>query len=183
MQHQLQKILIPAEAIALRLEALAAEISAFYQRKELTILAVLNGSLMFAADLLRRMELPLRIEFLKVASYHGGTVSSGRVTFDQLSMPEVSGSHVLVLDDILDSGRTLHAIAGRLRLEASPASIRTCVLLSKQKQRAEPMEADYAGFQIEDEFVVGYGLDFQGLYRNLPYIGVLASGASADEQN
>ena len=173
MQAKIQKVLISAEAIEHRLSALADAIAKDYAGKELTAIALLNGSLIFAADLLREIPLPLRLDCLSVASYHGGTASSGVVTFDQLSLPDIDGRHVLVVDDILDSGRTLHAVCSKLREHGRPASIRTCVLLSKNVKRAEPMEADYVGFEIGDEFVVGYGLDYQELYRNLPYIGVL----------
>ena len=136
------------------------------------MVAVLNGSLIFAADLLRRIPLPLRLDCLRVASYHGGTESTGTVTFHQLNLPDVRGRHVLVLDDILDSGRTLHAICARLRGE-SPASVRVGVLLRKAKVRAEELDADFVGFEIGDEFVVGYGLDYAERYRNLPFVGVL----------
>lgn len=115
----------------------------------------------------------LRLDCISLASYHGGTTNSGTVTFKQLILPDINGRHVLVLDDILDSGRTLHAICSKLQEQTRPASLTTCVLLSKKKERAQPMEADHVGFEIGDEFVVGYGLDSQQLYRNLPYIGVL----------
>jgi len=137
------------------------------------VIAVLNGSIFFMADLLRRIQLPLRLDCLSVSSYHGGTESSGRVTFDQTSLPDVEGRQVLILDDILDTGLTLHAICARLKAEAKPANVRICVLLQKRKQRSLETEADYVGFEIGDEFVVGYGLDYQERYRNLPFIGVL----------
>ncbi|MEZ5302272.1 MAG: phosphoribosyltransferase family protein [Verrucomicrobiales bacterium] len=113
------------------------------------------------------------MESISVASYHGGTESSGIVTFNQTRLPDLSGEHVLLLDDILDSGRTLHAIAARVRDECRPESIKICVLLDKMAPRAEDVQPDYSGFQIGDEFVVGYGLDYQGRYRNLPLIGIL----------
>lgn len=162
------RILFSAAAIGARLDALAEEITAYYQARPLTVLAILNGSLPFAADLLRRIPLPLRMECLGVASYHGTTESSGTVTFHQQALPPVQGRDVLLLDDILDTGRTLHAVRQRLLAEAAPRSVRVAVLLRKKKRRAEPLEADYAGFDIGDEFVVGYGLDYQGHYRNLP---------------
>ena len=136
------------------------------------MIAVLNGSLMFMADLLRRIPLPLKLDCLSVSSYHGGTETSGEVIFKQIALPDVTDRHILVLDDILDSGHTLAAIREKL-LTANPRSIRVCVLLSKKKNRARAVDADYIGFEIEDEFVVGYGLDFMERYRNLPYIGVL----------
>ncbi len=135
--------------------------------------------MMFMADLLRRIPLPLQLDCLSVASYHSGTVSSGVVTFDQLSMPDIRGRHVLIVDDILDSGRTLYAICEKLRNETAPESIESCVLLSKRKQRVKEMRVRYIGFEIEDEFVVGYGLDYNERYRNLPVIGVLKRGVFA----
>lgn len=169
----IERILFDAQAIAARLDAMAAEITAFYEGKPLTVLALLNGSLPFAADLLRRIPLPLQLECLRVASYHGGTESCGAVTFLQNELPDVAGRHLLILDDILDTGRTLHAVRQRLLAEARPLSIRVAVLLRKTKPRVESLEVDYAGFDIGDEFVVGYGLDYQGHYRNLPMVGVL----------
>jgi hypoxanthine phosphoribosyltransferase len=114
----------------------------------------------------------MKLDCLGVASYHGETQTSGEVIFKEADLPEVNGRDLLIVDDILDSGHTLSAV--RERLEATrPRSIRTCVLLSKRKERARHVTPDYVGFEIEDEFVVGYGLDFRGRYRNLPYIGVL----------
>lgn len=173
MENDIERTLFHEQTILSRLDELAAEITAEYRGRDLTVIAVLNGSLFFMADLLRRIQLPLSLDCLSVSSYHGGTESSGTVTFDQTSLPDVDGRHVLILDDILDTGRTLHAICKRLKNEGNPASIRICVLLKKNKVRDEAMEADYSGFEIGDEFVVGYGLDYQERYRNLPFIGVL----------
>jgi hypoxanthine phosphoribosyltransferase len=167
------RILFHEQTILSRLDEIAREITAEYDGKDLTVIAVLNGSLIFTADLLRRIPLPLQLDCLSVASYHGGTESSGVVTFDQLSLPRVDGRHVLIVDDILDSGRTLHAICAKLRAEAKPESSRICVLLRKDKPRAQELEAHYVGFDIGDEFVVGYGLDYMERYRNLPFVGVL----------
>jgi len=173
MLADVERILFHEQTILSRIDALAGSITEEYRDKELTIIAVLNGSLIFAADLLRRIPLPLKLDCLSVSSYHGGVESSGVVTFDQLSMPDIDGRHVLIVDDILDSGRTLHAICAKLRAEAHPLSIRICVLLRKLKPRAQELEADYVGFDIGDEFVIGYGLDYLEQYRNLPFVGVL----------
>jgi len=151
---------------------MAAQISNDYRDRDLTVIAVLHGSLMFVADLLRRIPLPLKLDCLSVASYHGKAQSSGEVVFKQITLPDVGDRDILVLDDILDSGFTLAAVRETLET-ARPHSIRICVLLSKKKQRVREVDADYVGFEIEDEFVVGYGLDFRERYRNLPYIGVL----------
>ena len=173
MQSDLKRVLYREAEIAARLDELAAQITSDYSGKELTVLAILNGSLIFMADLLRRIPLPLQLDCLRVKSYHGGTVSSGRVQFDRESLPLVQARHVLLLDDILDSGNTLDAVVETIRLEGRPLSLKSCVLLRKTKKRSLPIEADYVGFEIEDEFVVGYGLDYQERYRNLPLIGVL----------
>jgi hypoxanthine phosphoribosyltransferase len=168
-----ERILFHEQTILSRLDELAGAITEQYRGKELTVLAVLNGSLIFAADLLRRIPLPLKLDCISVASYHGGTESSGVVTFDQATMPDIDGRHVLILDDILDSGRTLHAICARLANEANPLSVQLCVLLRKSKLRQKELDAHFVGFEIDDEFVIGYGLDYQERYRNLPFIGVL----------
>ena len=182
VQDDLERILLDEPTILRRLDEIAAEISKDYRNKELTVIAVLNGSLMFMADLLRRIPLPLKLDCLSVASYHGKAQTSGEVIFKfaatnpsfggQIALPDVKDRHILVLDDILDSGNTLAAIREKLET-ARPRSVRVCVLLSKKKQRTRAVDADYLGFEIEDEFVVGYGLDYDERYRNLPYIGVL----------
>ena len=172
MQDDLERVLFDEAAILRRLDEIAAQITDDYRDRELTVIAVLNGSLIFMADLLRRIPLPLKLDCLSVASYHGGTKSTGEVVFRQVALPDVEGRHILILDDILDSGLTLAAIRRRLE-EASPRSVRVCVLLEKKIVRAAPVEADYIGFEIGNEFVVGYGLDYMERYRNLPCIGVL----------
>ena len=179
MLDDVERILFHEQTILSRLDELAREITEHYRGEELTVIAVLNGSLIFAADLMRRIPLRLKLDCISVASYHGGTESTGVVTFDQNSMPDIDGRHVLIVDDILDSGRTLHAICDRLRREAQPKSVRICVLLRKRKERAQEMEADYVGFDIGDEFVIGYGLDYDERYRNLPFVGVLRREVSA----
>lgn len=172
MQDDLERVLFDEATILRRLDELAAQISEDYRERELTVIAVLNGSLIFMADLLRRIPLPLKLDCLSVASYHGGTKTTGEVVFRQVALPDVEGRHILILDDILDSGLTLAAIRRKLE-QANPLSIRVCVLLQKMITRAEPIDADYVGFDIGNEFVVGYGLDYMERYRNLPCIGVL----------
>jgi hypoxanthine phosphoribosyltransferase len=172
MQDDLDRILFEEAVILRRLDEIAAQITEDYRDRELTVIAVLNGSLIFMADLLRRIPLPLKLDCLSVASYHGGTKTTGEVVFRQVALPDVEGRHILILDDILDSGLTLHAIRRKLE-EAKPRSVRVCVLLEKKIVRAAAVEADYVGFEIGNEFVVGYGLDYMERYRNLPCIGVL----------
>jgi hypoxanthine phosphoribosyltransferase len=172
MQEDLDRVLFDEQTILRRLDELAAEITQSYQDRELTVIAVLNGSLIFMADLLRRIPLPLKLDCLSVASYHGGATTTGEVIFKQLALPDVTGRHILILDDILDSGITLAAIREKLAPER-PLSVKICVLLRKLKARLRPVEADYVGFNIGDEFVVGYGLDYLERYRNLSSVGVL----------
>ena len=171
MQDDLERVLFDETTILSRLDEIAAQITQEYRGREFTVIAILNGSLVFMADLMRRIELPLQLDCLSVASYHGKTETSGEVIFKQV-VPDVKDRHVLILDDILDSGHTLAAIREKLQA-AEPHSIKVCVLLSKKKMRARAVDADYVGFEIADEFVVGYGLDYDERYRNLPYIGVL----------
>lgn len=173
LDERLERILFDQAKIRECIAEMGARITADYAGGSLTIVAVLQGGVLFLADLIREIRLPLRMDSISVASYHGGTSSSGTVTFHQNRLPDVEGRDVLVLDDILDSGRTLAAIIGRIEEDCRPRSVRSAVLLSKKVNRAIPIEADYTGFEIGDEFVVGYGLDYQGEYRNLPVIGVL----------
>ncbi|MGI8436417.1 MAG: hypoxanthine phosphoribosyltransferase [Chthoniobacterales bacterium] len=172
MQDDLDRVLFDEATILARLDQIAAEIVEDFRERELTVIAILNGSLMFMADLLRRIPLPLKLDCLSVASYHGGVETTGELVFRQVALPDIAGRHILILDDILDSGTTLAAVRQKLET-AGPLSIRICVLLQKKKTRLRPVEADYVGFEIEDEFVVGYGLDYMERYRNLPSIGVL----------
>lgn len=172
MQADLARVLFDEATILRRLDEIAAQISADYRDRELTVIAILNGSLIFMADLLRRIPLPLKLDCLSVASYHGGLETTGELIFRQVALPDIAGRHILILDDILDSGVTLSAVGEKLQT-GGPSSIRVCVLLQKKKTRRRTVAADYVGFEIEDEFVVGYGLDYMERYRNLPCIGVL----------
>ena len=147
MRSEISGVLFHESTIMNRLDELAGQISADYSGKELTVVAVLNGSLMFGADLLRRLKMPLRLYCLSVSSYHGVS-TTGVVTFNQLHLPEVHGRHVLLLDDILDSGHTLHAIRDKLMAETKPLSVKICVLLRKDVPRQRELEADYVGFDI-----------------------------------
>lgn len=173
MHEDIEKVLIAEEVIEKRLDVIARKIHEdFADEESLQVVAILKGALVFMADLLRRVPLRLEIECLNVASYHGGTESSGQVDFLDQKLPDVKGRCVLLIDDILDTGRTLAAVTEKL-LEMGAREVKTCVLLTKDKERAAEVEADYSAFEIADEFVVGYGLDYDGKYRNLPYVGVL----------
>lgn len=173
LHEHLDRVLFDQVQIRDRVAEMGAEITREFAGEPLTIVAVLQGGALFMADLIREIRLPLEIDSISVASYHGAMESSGNVTFHQTRMPNLRGRNVLILDDILDTGRTMRAIKDKLRGECSPKSVRSVVLLSKSIERAVPIEADYCGFAVGNEFVVGYGLDYQGRYRNLPVIGVL----------
>ncbi len=172
MHDDVERILIDEVSIKIRLHSMALEIQKDFPDGGILAIVLLKGALIFAADLLRRLPRSLEIEFLNVASYHGGLKSSGKVDFLDRRLPDVKGRNVLLLDDILDTGRTLHAVERKL-IEEGAAVVHTAVLLAKHKKRSAEVQADYVGFQIGDEFVVGYGLDYRGMYRNLPYVGVL----------
>ena len=164
------EILIPAARIQERVAELAGQIAADYHGRPVTIVGVLTGSLMFLADLVRRLDLPLRIGLIQASSYRG--TQSGPLHLGREIQGDVRGRHVLLLDDILDTGQTLQHLVGHVR-QMEPLSIKVAVLLRKQGRQSVDVSADFVGFEIPDEFVVGYGLDYMERYRNLPYIGVL----------
>ncbi len=176
MLDDIRKVLFHESTILSRLDEIAHQLTLDYRDKDLTVIAILNGSFIFMADLLRRVPLALQVDCLSVSSYHG-TTTTGEVNFKQTELPDLTDRHVLLLDDILDSGHTLHAIRARLSEKGDALSIRTCVLLRKNVERAREVDADYVGFDIPNEFVVGYGLDYNEQYRNLPFIGVLTPEA------
>lgn len=164
-------VLIPASRIHRRINVLARQINQDFSGKEVVLVALLNGTVIFLADLIRRLNFPLRLDFMGVSSYGSGT-ESGTLIFTKELRLDVRHRHVLVVDDILDTGKTLNAVLERLgRLQ--PASLKTCVLLDKPERRVGSLQSDYVGFSIPNQFVVGYGLDYDERYRNLPYIGVL----------
>lgn len=170
----LESVIFRRETIAARVTALGANVAADAARAgvaELTVVAVADGALMFAADLLRALPLSVCFFSVRVSAYGDGMQPRERADILGV-LPELGGAHVLVVEDILDTGLTLNALASALR-ERNPASVRTAVLLDKPTGRKRPYHAEYVGFECPDEFVVGYGLDFAGRYRNLPDIGVL----------
>lgn len=175
MREDIQHILIQEGEIRARLVTLAAEIEQDLPDGPVLVVIVMKGGLVFAVDLLRHMNRAVELECIQVSSYHGGTQSSGKVDILERDMPSVRGKHVLLLDDIWDTGRTLEVLSEKMRQEGA-ASLRMAVLLAKKKAHAVVTPVEYVGFEIGDEFVVGCGLDYKGLYRNLPYIGVLKAG-------
>lgn len=172
LKDDIERVLISEEALQKRVAELGAQISADYTGKEPILVSVLRGSYIFMADLTRRIETFCRVDFMAVSSYGAGTISSGQVNIIKDLSDSIEGKDVIVVEDILDSGNTLHYLFQLLQAR-HPASIRLATLLDKPSRRTKPITADYVGFEVPDEFVVGYGLDYDELYRNLPYIGVL----------
>ncbi len=166
-------MLITERRLAVRIAEMARQIERDFRRRDLVVVSLLNGTVIFLADLLRYLNLPLRLDFIGVSSYGAGT-ESGELVFTKELRLDVRGRDVLLVDDILDTGRTLSRVLPKLRA-LQPHRIKICVLLDKPSRRTEAIEADYVGFKIPDHFVVGYGLDFAEQYRNLPFVGVLHS--------
>lgn len=171
------KVLLTADQIQTRVAELARDIAADYPDRPLTIVGVLTGCVMFLADLIRHLDLRLRIGLIQASSYRGATTTAGPLHIDPALLPDVRGRHVLLLDDILDTGNTLAKLVEHLKgLEV--ASIRTAVLLRKKGRQVVHLDPEYVGFEIPDAFVVGYGLDYNDEHRHLPYIGVLEEGSA-----
>ena len=173
MQAQdIERVLFTEEALKARVAELAAQIDQDYAGREPMFISVLRGSFIFMADLVRAVTLPCKLDFMAVSSYGSGTTSSGQVKITKDLSESIEGRDVLVVEDILDSGNTLSYLLQLLQARR-PASVRLCTLLDKPSRRTKPVELHYSGFTIPDYFVVGYGLDYDEKYRNLPYIGVL----------
>ncbi len=172
MEHDIQEILFSQEQLDRRVSEIAEQINRDYADKEILLVSVLRGSFIFMADLARKITRPCRIDFMSVSSYGKGTSSSGQVQITKDLSEDISGLHVIVIEDILDSGNTLSYLL-RILEQRHPASIRLCTLLDKPDRRKVEVTVHYSGFTIPDAFVVGYGLDYAERYRNLPYIGIL----------
>lgn len=168
----LERVLVSEAEIEARLKTLGTEISTSYGAEEITVVAIVNGAVFFTADLLRRLTTPVRLDCLRVSSYRNSSRAETPPRILDALQIDLEGRHVLLIDDILDTGRTLSVVVEELR-KRKPASLRTCVLLDKKVRREVTIEADFVGFTIPDRFVVGYGLDFAERYRNLACIGVL----------
>jgi hypoxanthine phosphoribosyltransferase len=166
------ELLISESQIQKRLAEMGRQIEHDYQHKSLTIVAVLTGSLIALADLVRQIRIPLRIAVVQASSYRGATTTATTLVINEAFAPDVAGRDVLLLDDILDTGSTLAALARHLE-DRGAASVRTAVLLRKVGRQVVPIEPDYCGFVIPDAFVVGYGLDYNDDYRHLPHVGIL----------
>lgn len=170
-RREVDQVLISEAQLARRVRRLAREIERDFHGRELVVVAVLNGTVMFLADLIRHLNLPLRLDFIGVSSYGSGT-TSGKLVFTKALRLDVRNRDVLLVDDILDTGKTMSRVLPKLKV-LKPRRLKTCVLLDKPDRRVEKIQADYVGFSIPDLFVVGYGLDFAERYRNLPFVGVL----------
>ncbi len=165
-------VMIGVEALARRVQELGDQIAHDYKDRDLTVVGVLNGSFIFMADLVRAIQLPIRCDFLGLSSYGSATESSGVVAITKDLSGPVEGRHLLIVEDIIDTGLTMAYLLQNLRTRR-PASVKIASLLSKPARRQVEVAIDYLGFTIEDRFVVGYGLDYDGRFRNLPYIGVV----------
>ena len=171
LRAEIESVLIGETEIAAQVRALAAEIESNFAGKDLLVVALLTGTVPFLADLIRHITLPLRLDFMGVSSY-GNNTAPGELVFTKELRLEARNRDVLLVDDILDTGKTLRAVIDKLNA-LQPRSLKTCVLLEKKSRRTEAIPADYIGFEVPDEFVIGYGLDYAERYRNLPFIGVL----------
>jgi hypoxanthine phosphoribosyltransferase len=182
METYIKKILFSEQTILRRLDELGWQITKDYDGKDLTVIAIMNGSIMFMSDLIKRIQIPLQIDCWSVSSYHG-CKSTGQINFRQHEVVDVTNRHVLLLDDILDSGLTLHTVKNKILNETKALSVKSCVLLSKKVERTKQIEADYIAFDIDNEFVIGYGLDYNEHYRNLPHVAVLDEKIIGDLSN
>ncbi|MBE7080104.1 MAG: hypoxanthine phosphoribosyltransferase [Clostridiales bacterium] len=171
--NDIERVLIDEGEIAERIGEIAAQIDADYQGKIPIVICILKGSLVFCADLIRAMEVPVTLEFMKVSSYGASTTSSGKLSVSLDIMSNIENKDVLIVEDIIDSGHTMKALTDMLKTR-NPATLRIVTLLDKPSRRVAPIEADYTCFEIEDEFVIGYGLDYAEKYRDLPYVGILS---------
>ncbi len=176
MEKNVAKVLLTEEQLREKINELGAQITKDYAGKPLLLVGVLKGSMMFMADLMRAIKINCKIDFMSVSSYGSGTESSGQVRIVLDLKKPIKDYDLLIVEDILDSGVTLSYIK-QLLLPREPHSIRICTLLDKPERRKCDIKADYSGFSIPDEFVVGYGLDYDEDYRNLPYVGVLSPNA------
>lgn len=172
MQQDIAEILISDQQLQTKVAELGERIQRDYRDKNLLLLGTLKGAVPFIADLARAIHLPLEIDYMAIASYGNSTQSSGIVRIIKDLEGPIDQKHVLIIEDIIDSGLTLHYLVDMLR-RRNPLSLRICTLLDKERERVKQIEIDYTGFRIPDKFVVGYGLDYAQRYRNLPYIGIL----------
>lgn len=172
MHDDIKEVLVSEEQLKARIAELGAQISKDYEGKNLVLVSILKGSVVFMADLMRAVSIPCSIDFMVVSSYGSSTVTSGLVKIIKDLDDDLSGKDVLIVEDILDTGVTLSNLVPMLKLR-NPNSVKICTILDKPSRRKVDIEPDYEGFEVPDKFVVGYGLDYDEKYRNLPYVGVL----------
>jgi hypoxanthine phosphoribosyltransferase len=172
LHPDVESVLVTEAAIRQRVKELGRDLKRLYGDEEITVIAIMNGAILFTADLLREVDNAIRLDCIRTTSYGNATESQGTPKVVHGLTLDIAGRHVLIVDDILDTGKTLSLITSMIR-GLNPATVRVCVLLDKKGRRKVPFEADLVGFEIPDKFVVGYGLDFAERYRNLTYIGVL----------
>ncbi len=172
MNDDIKKILIGEEELKAIVGKLGEQITEDYKGKNLLLIGVLKGSVIFMADLMRAIDLPCNIDFMAVSSYGNGTESTGRVKINKDLDSDIQGKDIIIIEDILDSGKTLYYLRDILSAR-KPASIKICTLFDKPERREADIKADYVGSLVPNEFIVGYGLDYSEYYRNLPFIGVL----------
>lgn len=163
--------LISANDIQKKIEEIGAELNLFFGEEELQVVCVLRGAAMFTVDLVKQLKMPLRMEFIKVSSYGSGFASSGTVTPVDLDLADLDGKNVLIVEDIIDTGNTAKFLLDYIKNNYNPKTLKFCALVDKKCKRKVDVDADFYGFEVEDKFLVGYGLDYNGYYRNLPYIG------------
>ncbi len=166
------RVMIAEEEVDAKIKEIATQITKDYAGKEVHLICILKGSIFFTCELAKRIDLPVTLDFMSVSSYGDGTESTGRVKIVKDLDENIEGKEVIVIEDIIDTGRTLSHLMEVLKVR-KPASLKLCTLLDKPSRRVVDVDVDYTGFEIPDEFVVGYGLDFAQKYRNLPYIGVV----------
>ena len=172
MERDILKVLVTEEELKARIAEMGAELYDRFEGKNPLFLGVLKGSFIFMADLMRASQLMCDVEFIAVSSYQNATVSSGRVQITHDLQQDITGRHLIIVEDILDTGVTLSNLVPMLKMR-NPNSVKICTILDKPSRRKANIQPDYEGFQVPDEFVVGYGLDYDEKYRNLPYVGVL----------
>jgi hypoxanthine phosphoribosyltransferase len=165
------KVLFSEEQLQTRIKELADEMNKFYNGEEVVAICVLKGAVMFAIDLVKNLDMPLQMEFIRLSSYGHSTTTSGKVNAVDIKLPDLNGKNVLIIEDIVDTGLTAKFLMDFMHCNFNAKSIKFCSLLDKKITRKVDIEPDYYGFEVDDKFVVGYGLDFEGYYRNLRYIG------------
>lgn len=167
------KILFTENEIQNKIKELAQEMNDFYKGEEVIAICVLKGAVMFAVDLIKHLDMPLKLEFIRLSSYNGGTTTTGKVNAVDISLPDLNDKNVLIIEDIVDTGLTAKFLLDFLHCNFHAKSVKFCSLLDKKITRIADVDADYYGFEVDDKFLIGYGLDYDGYYRNLRYIGYI----------